>query len=165
MMFVDHDERLRAIAEHRGLRAIVERMLGGPAQLIQDMALIKPPHGGREKPWHQDKAYFDYPVGTPVVGIWIALDAATVENGCMHVFRAHIARGRLRISWCGTGSFAMRTWKGCRARRLHCRQEARCFLMAFCTMARHPMGPAAADARSSFTMPRSVRSASVPRSG
>src|SRR5262249_652002 len=40
---------------------------------------------GREKPWHQDMAYFSLPPGTPVVGVWIALDEATVENGCMHV--------------------------------------------------------------------------------
>jgi phytanoyl-CoA hydroxylase len=108
MMFVDHDERLRAIAEHRGLLAIVERMLGGPAQLIQDMALIKPPHGGREKPWHQDKAYFDYPVGTPVVGIWIALDAATVENGCMHVFPGSQRAGP-------APHFMVRDWQLCDA--------------------------------------------------
>jgi hypothetical protein len=51
--------------------------------MFQDMALLKPPMLGREKPWHQDHAYFDYPLGTPIVGVWIALDEATVENGCM----------------------------------------------------------------------------------
>jgi ectoine hydroxylase-related dioxygenase (phytanoyl-CoA dioxygenase family) len=41
-----------------------------------------------EKPWHQDTAYFDYlPLGG-IVGVWIALDAATVENGCMQVIPA-----------------------------------------------------------------------------
>jgi len=49
------------------------------------MALIKPPDGGSEKPWHQDKAYFDVALDAPVVGVWIALDEATAENGCMHV--------------------------------------------------------------------------------
>jgi phytanoyl-CoA hydroxylase len=49
------------------------------------MALIKPPLIGREKPWHQDFAYFNLPLGTPVVGVWIALDEALIENGCMHV--------------------------------------------------------------------------------
>lgn len=47
------------------------------------MALLKTPRGV-EKPWHQDKAYFDYDVRVPVVGAWIALDEATKENGCMH---------------------------------------------------------------------------------
>ena len=52
--------------------------------MFQDMALLKPP-SGREKPWHQDKAYFTYTKETPVVGVWIAIDAATTENGCMRL--------------------------------------------------------------------------------
>lgn len=108
MGFVAHDERLRAIANHRGVVAIVERLLGEPAQLIQDMALIKPPRGGREKPWHQDKAYFDYPVKTPVVGVWLALDAATVENGCMHLFPGSHRAGP-------APHFMVRDWQLCDA--------------------------------------------------
>ena len=53
-------------------------------KMFQDMALIKPP-GGREKPWHQDKAYFNVAVDEPVVGLWIALDEVNVANGCMHM--------------------------------------------------------------------------------
>jgi len=49
------------------------------------MGLIKPPRIGREKPWHQDFAYFNLPLGTQVVGVWIALDEAMIENGCMHI--------------------------------------------------------------------------------
>ena len=53
--------------------------------LKADIALSKPPFIGSEKPWHQDNAYFNWlPLG--LVGtVWIALDDATVENGCMHV--------------------------------------------------------------------------------
>jgi hypothetical protein len=40
---------------------------------------------GAEKPWHQDTAYFDYTPLGGVIGVWIALDEATVENGCMQV--------------------------------------------------------------------------------
>ena len=83
--FVDHEERLRTTALHNNLNTLLERILGEAPKLVQDMALIKPPRIGREKPWHQDHAYFNYPVGTRVVGVWIALDPATVENGCMHV--------------------------------------------------------------------------------
>jgi phytanoyl-CoA hydroxylase len=63
---------------------ILEQLLGGEVEMFQDMALLKPPGIGREKPWHQDHAYFNLPKGTPVVGVWIALDEATPENGCMH---------------------------------------------------------------------------------
>ncbi|MCE9615022.1 MAG: phytanoyl-CoA dioxygenase family protein [Lentisphaerae bacterium] len=85
MSFVKVEPRLNAIASHPHLIQAVERLAGGPVRLFQDMALIKPPRGGREKPWHQDKAYFDYPLDTRVVGVWIALDEVTVANGCMHV--------------------------------------------------------------------------------
>ncbi|HZQ98148.1 MAG TPA: phytanoyl-CoA dioxygenase family protein, partial [Chloroflexota bacterium] len=37
------------------------------------------------KPWHQDTAYFDWTPLGGVIGVWIALDEATVENGCMQV--------------------------------------------------------------------------------
>ncbi|MEZ5275828.1 MAG: phytanoyl-CoA dioxygenase family protein [Opitutaceae bacterium] len=83
--FVDHDAGLRAMATHPGLMAVISRLIGGTPTLFQDMALIKPPRLGREKPWHQDHAYFAYPLGTPIVGVWIALDEATVGNGCMHL--------------------------------------------------------------------------------
>lgn len=86
MWFVDFDERLHALAYHPQLLALLTRMLGEAPTLFQDMALIKPPRIGREKPWHQDHAYFDLPLATPVVGVWIALDEATTENGCMVVY-------------------------------------------------------------------------------
>ena len=85
MWFVDHDARLHALAHHAQLAEVLSHIMGEPPVLFQDMALLKPPHIGREKPWHQDHAYFDLPLETPVVGVWIALDEATTENGCMIV--------------------------------------------------------------------------------
>jgi len=83
MWFVNYEDRLKAMAEHPALISLVTRLVGESPALFQDMALIKPPRIGREKPWHQDHAYFDVPLATPVVGVWIALDKATTENGCM----------------------------------------------------------------------------------
>ena len=68
--------------------------------------LIKPPHIGREKPWHQDCAYFNYPVGTTVVGVWIAIDAATEENGCLHIIPGSHREGP-------TPHFRRRDWQIC----------------------------------------------------
>jgi phytanoyl-CoA hydroxylase len=67
------------------LTAILDQLIGPDARMIQDMALMKPPHRGAEKPWHQDNAYFDWTPLDGVLGVWIALDAATVENGCMQI--------------------------------------------------------------------------------
>ena len=84
MWFAGVEPRLAALAAHPRLLALVARLLGGAPAMFQDMALLKPPHG-REKPWHQDHAYFTFPLGTPIVGVWIALDEATPENGCMRM--------------------------------------------------------------------------------
>ncbi len=85
MWYVEYDARLKALSAHPALQAVLTRIIGDTPVLFQDMALLKPPGGGREKPWHQDKAFFDMAIDSPVVGVWIALDAATPENGCMHV--------------------------------------------------------------------------------
>lgn len=83
--YVGHEPRLNAIAEHAGLLGVLQRIMEDTPILFQDMALVKPPRYGSEKPWHQDLAYFNIQKGTTVVGVWIALDEATAENGCMHI--------------------------------------------------------------------------------
>ena len=92
MHFVEHSEPLRHLAEHPMLLGLLGRLLalGSDVErkepvLFQDMGLSKPPKIGREKPWHQDCAYFDVAPDTAVIGVWIALDEATLENGCMRV--------------------------------------------------------------------------------
>lgn len=85
--FVDRHAPLAALARHAGLLALVGRLLDGARPvLFQDMALVKPA-GGREKPWHQDHAYFNYAIATPIVGVWIPFGRVTPENGCMHLIR------------------------------------------------------------------------------
>jgi len=69
---------------HNGIREVVAALLGPGAELMQDMALVNPPGIGTGKPWHQDDAYFKVLPLQAVCGVWIALDEATVENGCMH---------------------------------------------------------------------------------
>ncbi|MDB6170125.1 MAG: hypothetical protein JWM88_2989 [Verrucomicrobia bacterium] len=106
-MFIEFDARLKAISHHAGLLAVLKMLLGGPeAEMFQDMALIKPPRLGREKPWHQDKAYFEYALRTPVVGVWIALDEATVENGCMQIMPGRHKEGPIL-------HFQRRDWQIC----------------------------------------------------
>ena len=83
--FVTYDTRLQALAEHPKLINVLTRIMGEALELYANFAMLKPPKIGREKPWHQDQAYFDLPLGTLVVGVWIALDKATPENGCMVV--------------------------------------------------------------------------------
>lgn len=80
---------------HPNIRAILDALIGCEALLTQDMALVKPP-GGVAKPWHQDDAYFKIAPLNAVCGVWIALDEAGVENGCMQVWPGGHHVGALR---------------------------------------------------------------------
>jgi len=106
MGFVAHEPRLQAIAAHPGLVAILAEMMGELPDMFQDQALLKPPFIGREKPWHQDNAFFTVPASTTIVGVWIALDEATPENGCMHMLPGTHREGP-------TPHFQRRDWQIC----------------------------------------------------
>jgi phytanoyl-CoA hydroxylase len=93
LYFVDYEARTNAIAHHPKLLRLTSHLLGAESRMFQDMALIKPPNG-REKPWHQDHAYFELTPETKVVGVWIALDPAGIENGCMRVLPGWHRRGK-----------------------------------------------------------------------
>ncbi len=84
------------------LHGVVSSLIGPNPILFQEMALVKPPFVGSEKPWHQDNAYFSVSQLDQVIGVWIALDDAEVENGCMHVDSRGAYRGRFSASpWDG----------------------------------------------------------------
>jgi ectoine hydroxylase-related dioxygenase (phytanoyl-CoA dioxygenase family) len=57
-------------------------LLGAPAALSFDHAILKPAQTTGVTPWHQDEAY-DHERLTEVVNFWIPLVEATPENGCM----------------------------------------------------------------------------------
>lgn len=91
----------------RAMIGIVRRLLATEdVDLCEAMALLQPPRGGREKQWHQDHASFDLALGTPIVGVWIAIDPAGTDNGCMQVLDGgHTAGPRPH--------FAIRDWQLC----------------------------------------------------
>ncbi len=105
--YVEYDDRLKALAYHPTLLNVLNRIIGyDDITMFQDMALIKPPRIGREKPWHQDMAYFNVALDTIIVGVWIALDEATIENGCMMVIPGSHKNGAVL-------HFQKRDWQIC----------------------------------------------------
>lgn len=85
MGFTTHHFPLMHISNHPSLFALLRKLCQtNQVELFQEMAMIKPP-GGREKPWHQDHAYFNHPIETRIIGVWIALSKVTPENGCMYL--------------------------------------------------------------------------------
>jgi phytanoyl-CoA hydroxylase len=85
MDFVEDAPALKAAANSQCLHAALDQILGQGRVLFQEMALVKPPHIGSEKPWHQDAAYFRLTDPGLIVGVWIALDPALKKNGCMEL--------------------------------------------------------------------------------
>jgi len=59
---------------------------GSPGTLVNAFLWAKPPVVGSAKPWHQDIAFAPPSFGAEehgIVTIWIALEPATVRNGCL----------------------------------------------------------------------------------
>jgi phytanoyl-CoA hydroxylase len=104
MAFTDTHEPLAALLTPE-LIDTVTRIIGESNTCFQEMALIKPP-GGQEKPWHQDHAYFNLPLATKIVGVWIALADVTPEMGCIHVVAGGHREGPLP-------HFKIRDWQIC----------------------------------------------------
>jgi ectoine hydroxylase-related dioxygenase (phytanoyl-CoA dioxygenase family) len=66
---------------------VVEPLVGPDIGLWSSHFIVKPPRTGKATPWHEDSSYWNGRVST-MVGIctvWLAIDVATPENGCMKV--------------------------------------------------------------------------------
>ena len=72
----------RMLIHDTRLLDMVETLLGPDIRLIHYQGLYKPAHSGGEIRWHQDNYYFNV-AENRTVSFWLALDDATVENGCM----------------------------------------------------------------------------------
>lgn len=64
--------------------AITKALLGADASSAGGHAIFKPAKIGAETPWHQDEAYWATGFEHRSLSIWIPLQEATLENGCMH---------------------------------------------------------------------------------
>ena len=92
----EHPVFVKLALDHPYIIGIMRQIIGEDVALKAEMALSKPPFIGSEKPWHQDNAYFDWLPMEKVATAWIALDDATVENGCMHTIPGGHRLGALK---------------------------------------------------------------------
>ncbi|SRR5436190_11648341 len=66
------------------------QLLGGAVRFWHDQIFYKPAHHGGVVAWHQDYSYWTRTRPMAHLSCWIALDDATVDNGCVHyVPRSH----------------------------------------------------------------------------
>lgn len=95
----EHEPVFGAHARHPNLLDLVAELIGTPFSLYENQAMLKPPALGSPKPAHQDNAYFKVSPPEAVITCWGAIDAATLENGCMRYFPGSHKLGLLEHKW------------------------------------------------------------------
>lgn len=86
---------VRALCRSGLFAGLVHDLVGPDVRLYWNQAVYKKPGGGRTFPWHQDNGY-TFVTPQCYLTCWIALTAATPENGCPWVLPGHHRRGTLR---------------------------------------------------------------------
>jgi len=79
-----HRAAVRELARSPALVGLVESIIGPGVAVYFSQVFFKPPEGGGPKPAHQDNFYFGPNDEDGVVTAWIALDDATLDNGCLY---------------------------------------------------------------------------------
>ncbi|MEE1739372.1 phytanoyl-CoA dioxygenase family protein [Streptomyces sp. BE147] len=74
---------LRDLPLHDRALSVARELIGDDAELDFDMMIHKGPNSGVPTPWHQDAAYWVDMPDRRAVSIWVALDDAHLDNGCM----------------------------------------------------------------------------------
>jgi ectoine hydroxylase-related dioxygenase (phytanoyl-CoA dioxygenase family) len=78
------DPMFREVAQKPLIADLLEALLETPdVKLLWDQMFVKPPRHGSAKVHHQDADSWPYIVPQDNVTCWIALDDATVANGCL----------------------------------------------------------------------------------
>jgi phytanoyl-CoA hydroxylase len=80
------DDLFQAVAKKPEIVDVVSELIGSPnVKLYTDQLMMKPRFHGTVTDWHQDSTAWPFFVPQDHVSCWVALDDATVDNGCMTV--------------------------------------------------------------------------------
>jgi hypothetical protein len=69
---------------HPAFTVKAAQLLGGAVRFWHDQLFLKPARDGGVVAWHQDYSYWTRTEPLAHLTLWIALDDATLENGCVH---------------------------------------------------------------------------------
>ncbi len=76
---------------HQNAKKLAQMLLGSDLEMDFDMLIDKAPQTNTPTPWHQDAAYWLALPDSRAVSCWMALDDATIDNGCMwYVPKSHL---------------------------------------------------------------------------
>ena len=81
----------------RRAASVAEQLCGRGMAIDYDQLLAKQPHKADAVfAWHQDMAYWPETPDTRTATVWLAIDASTLDNGCMRFVPATNHEGHLR---------------------------------------------------------------------
>jgi len=88
---------LKETVYFRNARKLAAQLLGAPIEQVNGGGhmILKPAGYGRETPWHQDESYWNPALAYHGLSVWLPLDPASVESGCMQ-FIPGSHRGEVR---------------------------------------------------------------------
>jgi ectoine hydroxylase-related dioxygenase (phytanoyl-CoA dioxygenase family) len=75
-------DALKAVVIDPALSAVVCDLIGDPSEFLSVKTVFKSREKRFASPWHQDWFYWK---GAAKLSAWVALDPATVENGCLRI--------------------------------------------------------------------------------
>lgn len=74
---------IHQILSHKNIVNVLTNLLGPNVKCMQSMLFVKAP-GKAGQSWHQDEYYIPTR-DCSLIGAWIAIDDATIENGCLWI--------------------------------------------------------------------------------
>ncbi len=80
----EQDEAIRAFVTRPEFVAISTQLLGPDIDLYWNQSVYKGPECEKQFPWHQDDGYTPV-TPSPYLTLWLALNDATPENGCISI--------------------------------------------------------------------------------
>jgi ectoine hydroxylase-related dioxygenase (phytanoyl-CoA dioxygenase family) len=78
------DSVFAEFASSRDVTDLLVDLIGPSLDCFLSQFIFKNP-GAWGQPWHQDGFYFPFEPRRPIVGVWLAVTEATLENGCLWV--------------------------------------------------------------------------------
>lgn len=88
----EEDENIKAFVLRPEFVSLCNQLLAPDVDLYWNQSVFKAPEGHKEFPWHQDDGYTPV-TPSPYLTLWLALNDATTENGCISVLPGSHKRG------------------------------------------------------------------------
>jgi hypothetical protein len=84
---------MREMLSHPAIVDVLTKLVGPDVKCMQSMLFVK--NAGKPgQAWHQDETFIPT-TDRSLIGVWIALDDATIDNGCLWIKPGSHAKGQL----------------------------------------------------------------------